>query len=662
VSRAERIISAAFCLVLAVFGPLAARSVSADDVPLAVLEERAFQQAAAIADPSIVRIETIGGLDVVGETIAAAGPTSGVVVAADGWIITSSFNFVTKPSSIFVTTSDGKRFAATLAGKDEPRRLTLLHVEATDLKPLAVAPKAEFQVGQWAIALGRTFDPGFPNISVGIISALHRISGRAVQMDANTSPVNYGGALVDISGRGIGIIAPMSTDGDNVVAGTEYYDSGIGFAVPLEDVMAVLDRLKAGTTLKAGKIGVLFKEEGLLAGQVKIDQVLRRSPAEEAGLKPGDVITGVDGREIARAALFRQAIGPKYGGDKVTLKVLRGEQTIEAPITLADQIPPFEAGFAGIIPKRVVGESKDPVTVLSVLPESPAAKAGVQPGDQITAINGEPTPTEAEVRARLSTRFTEETVKFTLTTAGASREVSFALGKFPLTVPADLPPQTIPHREEDEANPADKPKMGRFVDSTVGDDRKFWAYVPDSYRKDAEYGLVVWLQPAGNGREAEMLERWKPVCEERGIILVAPPPAGEKWAGGDIPSVIGVVDWVKEKYHIDPQRIVLQGESEGGRLGMFLALRQRDKFPAVAMLAASGPAQFPEVEAEHPLKIHVSTFADDPQSRQFEKSFDAMREARYPVTLHSWPGKPAEGYPAESIQEIARWMELLDAL
>src|SRR5436190_15536492 len=95
-------------------------------VPLPILEERAFQQAAAKAEASIVRIETVGGLDAIGESLVGNGPTSGVVVGSDGWIITSSFNFLSQPTSILVTVGEGQRYPAKLVAKDESRQLTLL--------------------------------------------------------------------------------------------------------------------------------------------------------------------------------------------------------------------------------------------------------------------------------------------------------------------------------------------------------------------------------------------------------------------------------------------------------------------------------------------------------------------------------------------------------
>ena len=92
------------------------------------------------------------------------------------------------------------------------------------------------RVGQWAIAVGRTFESDRTNMAVGILSALDRIWGKAIQTDAAVSPNNYGGPLVDIQGRVLGVLVPLSPEATDEVAGVDWYDSGIGFAIPAEHI------------------------------------------------------------------------------------------------------------------------------------------------------------------------------------------------------------------------------------------------------------------------------------------------------------------------------------------------------------------------------------------------------------------------------------------
>src|SRR4051812_4608282 len=162
-------------------------------------EERAIRAAVDAVAPAVLKIETIGGLERVGRVLVSTGPTTGLAVSEDGFIISSAFNFVQQPSSILVTLPSGKRAAAQIVARDRSRMLVLLKVNASETLAVAKpAPKNEVTVGQWAIAVGRTYDQPEPNLSVGVVSATNRIWSTAIQTDAKISPANYGGPLIDI--------------------------------------------------------------------------------------------------------------------------------------------------------------------------------------------------------------------------------------------------------------------------------------------------------------------------------------------------------------------------------------------------------------------------------------------------------------------------------
>ncbi len=245
-------------------------------------EEKAFKQAATQVAASLVRIETVGGLDQVQKFAVGNGPTTGLVLSADGYVISSSFNFISKPASIIVSLTDGRRLAAKVVANDTSRMLTLLKIDGSGLVPAQPAPKGAIKVGQWAIAVGRALDANAPNVSVGIVSAVNRVWGKAIQTDAKVSPVNYGGALVDVDGRVLGVLVPLSPMDNSPVAGVEWYDSGIGFAIPLEDVLATLDRLKQGKDIRQGLAGFSFASQDLYEQEPKIDRVRYDSPIYQA--------------------------------------------------------------------------------------------------------------------------------------------------------------------------------------------------------------------------------------------------------------------------------------------------------------------------------------------------------------------------------------------
>nr|NDG08807.1 serine protease [Oxalobacteraceae bacterium] len=148
-----------------------------------------------------------------------------------------------------ISTAGGKRHVAKIIATDQSRMVTLLKIDTTGLPMPEVLPVSSIQVGQTAIAMGKTLSltpDAPPSISVGIISAVGRIWGRAIQTDAKVSPVNYGGPLVDLSGKVMGILVPASPQAEGETAGFEWYDSGIGFAMPMEQILGNLERLKQG--------------------------------------------------------------------------------------------------------------------------------------------------------------------------------------------------------------------------------------------------------------------------------------------------------------------------------------------------------------------------------------------------------------------------------
>lgn len=325
------------------------------DAPLDMDRAMVVRAAVARASPAIVTIETIGGAQPVevapgtqparrrgrGEFRAADGPTSGLIYSADGLIISSSFNFARDPSVITVVLSDGRRFVGRLLARDSIRRLALLRIDATDLPAAEWADPAGIQVGQYAIACGRGFGGAMPSVSVGIVSALRRRSGHAIQTDAKLSPANYGGPLIDIDGRVLGICVPLAGGGGEL-AGVEWYDSGIGFAIPRAGVEAAVPRLAKGEDIEPGRVGVLLEmkapeseEESEAAPRVQIVGVADPSPARDAGLRPGDAILALDGAAVGDVPELQRRLSDVEAGTEVTLTIERAGQTMEVKVKLA---------------------------------------------------------------------------------------------------------------------------------------------------------------------------------------------------------------------------------------------------------------------------------------------------------------------------------------
>jgi serine protease Do len=642
------------------------------------LEETAFKQAAALADPSVVRIETVGGLEQVDEVLLGAGPTSGVVVSSDGYIISSSFNFVGKPASILVTLPDGRRFAAKQVANDRLRLLTLLHVEVDGLIPAKPAPMKETRVGQWALALGRTLDNSTPSLSVGIVSALNRVWGKAIQTDAKTSPVNYGGALIDIEGRVLGVIAPLSPMGSGDMAGVEWYDGGIGFAIPMEDVYSSLDRLKQGTDLLPGLMGITFVGGQQLNVPAIIDRVRYNSPAHQAGLKTNDRVIEADDEKIVRIAQLKQIVGRKYAGDSLKLVVSRGDSSVPLEVALVGELIPYEIPFLGILPQRKVVSPDSPEIGTSarlVFPNSPAEQAGLLRGDRIVKfndveLNNSRVLTDLVGRSRPGDR-----AKITYVRDGQPATAEATLGSLPEQVVDELsveliepvipkePEGTQQAEEKAEKKSDDKIKTGRFTATIEGSDHDYWAYVPETYTDTHTYGLVVWIHPNGDPMEAAVLKQWKSVCDRRGLILVAPKadkPSG--WQPGEAEFIKQLIGHIRAKYTIDANRIVLHSYGTGAGITSLVSTKHRDLVRGVVIAGAPFLTRPTDNDPEFRQQFFFVCGDGDKLLSKVSAAVDALRKLKFPVSFTAIKGFGAK-YPEEIVvEEIARWVDCLDRI
>jgi serine protease Do len=309
-----------------------------------LLAPQAFRAAARKVLPAVVSIESFGGTNAAGGAVlpdAGEGPTTGVILSPDGYIITSTFNFVRQPPIITVVLPSGERKIAQLLGRDETRKICMLKIDGVKgLASPTIAPRKELRVGQWAVALGVGYGSRQSSLSAGIISATSRISTKAVQTDANLSPANYGGPLIDIEGRVIGICVPLSPQSADESSGAEWYDSGIGFAVPLAGLDPVIAAMKSGKTLQAPFLGIQANAAGEPPTGASVAEVLVDSPAAKAGLQVHDKLKSVGGTEILDPTHLASVIGRYVAGDDVEIVILRGEESMILHAQLSVAPPP----------------------------------------------------------------------------------------------------------------------------------------------------------------------------------------------------------------------------------------------------------------------------------------------------------------------------------
>ena len=313
------------------------------------LTSRSFRSAADKIHPALVTIESYGGVGAVQGRIGGIrkqgeGNTTGIMISPDGFILTSTFNFIQQPPVITVITSDGKRRFARTVGRDDTRKICLLKIEGVKDMPVPEMVELDkIKVGQWCMSLGVGYGDTSPAFSIGIISAKNRIGGRAIQTDANISPANYGGPLIDKQGRVMGLCVPMNPQSQAIGAGVEWYDSGIGFAVPLAGTKALMRRLKNGERIYPAFLGVQAVKnpegKGLL-----INKVLEKTAAAEAGIEDEDIILELNDKKVDDMLKLRQILNKFESGETVILTILKTKTDEEETLEIELGTPPKPEG------------------------------------------------------------------------------------------------------------------------------------------------------------------------------------------------------------------------------------------------------------------------------------------------------------------------------
>ncbi|MDR2441193.1 MAG: S1C family serine protease [Planctomycetaceae bacterium] len=304
-----------------------------------------IRRAVNVVAPFLVRIDTIGGYEKMGGELVNEGAGSGFLLDREGFVLTSAFHFLHEPTSILLQFSDGTKKVARKVATDLNRMLTLLKIEDKNddflntifATPPEIRTKDSMLIGELCIAVGVSLSREEPNIAVGILSGKNRIWGKALQTDAAVGPNNYGGLLIDRQGKLLGLLVPLSMMSDELTAGAEMYDAGVGMAIPFEDIQkkTVLGQLKNGNDLKQGVTGIQFKENRIFIGEAVIDAVQPDSPADQAGMKTGDQIIAIDGTPVNSAMQVAMNLRSRYAGETATFRLLRQEQEKEISLVLS---------------------------------------------------------------------------------------------------------------------------------------------------------------------------------------------------------------------------------------------------------------------------------------------------------------------------------------
>jgi serine protease Do len=660
---------------------LAPARLQAED--LADLERDAFNAAVEAVDDCVVQIRTVGGLDRLDGEALAQGPTTGLIITEDGYIVSSAFNFAQQPASVLVRLPDGKQLAARVVGRDTNRMLVLLKVDPDGKLPTPdVAPAGQVRVGDWAIAVGRTYDATRPNVSVGVVSALNRMFGRAIQTDANASAANYGGPLVDVRGRVLGVLVPMAPQAAGAaetseIAGAEFYDSGIAFAVPLSDIRANLDRWISAGDLKRGLLGVGMADGNPHTTAPKVTAVWPRSPAAEAGWKTDDVIVAIDGVAVETQTQLRFQTMPHYAGDKLAVTLRRGEgddaEEINTEVTLADKLEPFRHAFLGVLPARLqpavddkAGEgdegdssSSAGVVVRSIWPDSPAAKAGLRTGDRITRLGSKEIDSLGAALAELNSHAPEDELAIVAKRSDETLELSAELSQLPTGVlsSSDLPTAAA---EREAAPSQDDPKLDTLKLPDLPQEAYF--YRPPSAKKAG--GVLLWLGAADEKARKELTTAWRDVCDRHGVTLLMPTPSDAKgWSSDDLEFLARLLPAAASRLSTDPRRIVVGGEGKGGQLAYAFAFAARKAVRGVAVADSPLPRtlKLPQTAPGQRLAVLSVETQNESLTLLIHRDLQKLAEAGFPATQVERPSRTDDGLlDATTRATIGRWIDGLD--
>ena len=344
------------------------------------------------------------------------GQGSGFIVQADGIILTNA-HVVEGAEEVRVRLPDRREFEGKVLGVDKPTDIAVVKIEAKDLPVVKLGDPKDVKVGEWVLAIGSPF--GFENtVTAGIVSATSRSLPEGtyvpfIQTDAAVNPGNSGGPLFNMKGEVIGI-------NSQIYSRTGGY-MGLSFAIPISVAADVQQQLVKHGKVERGRIGVSIQEVSQSLAKsfglerpygALVSSVEPGGPADKAGLKAGDVLLGVNGKTIERSAEVPPLVAAVKPGSKASFEVWREGKKREIVVTVgelkADQVAagPSSEGGSGKLGLAVrpltEAEAKQLDGAQGLLVENasgPAARAGIRAGDVVTAVNGKPVKSPAELRS-----------------------------------------------------------------------------------------------------------------------------------------------------------------------------------------------------------------------------------------------------------------------
>ena len=348
--------------------------------------------------------------------VPTRGQGSGFIVSADGTILTNA-HVVKDAKEVTVKLTDRREFRAKVLGVDEKTDIAVLKIDAKDLPTVSLGSTKELKVGEWVLAIGSPF--GFENtVTAGVVSAKGRTLPDDsyvpfIQTDVAINPGNSGGPLLNTRGEVVGINSQIYSRSGGY--------QGVSFAIPIDVAVQIKDQIVATGKASHARLGVAVQEVNqAFADSFKLDKpegalvsnVDKGGPADKAGLRSGDVIRRVDGQPIVSSGDLPALIGQRKPGSEVKLDVWRqgAREQINAKLgdaaekgtAVASNDEAAGGGKLGLALRPLQSQEKREAAVDGGLLIEDAggasARAGVQPGDVLLAINGTPARSVDQVR------------------------------------------------------------------------------------------------------------------------------------------------------------------------------------------------------------------------------------------------------------------------
>lgn len=324
------------------------------------------------------------------------GKASGVIVSQDGYILTNS-HVVKDADEIKVNLFDKRSFTAKVIGIDPESDIAVVKIDATNLPVAKLGDSSKLRVGEIVMAIGNPFGLS-RTVTSGIVSATGR-SGVGIidyedfiQTDAAINPGNSGGPLVNIEGEVIGINTAIAT-------GSGGYQ-GVGFAIPSNAAQVIMDDLLKEGKVRRGLLGVNIQDvtDSLAKSFGRSDtdgalvsQVIEGSPAEKAGVKPGDIILKFNGQPVTGAANLKNLVGREKPGISAKLTIWRDKKSIDVTMTIAERNQKALSSAAPSAPSSSGETSTELGIEIEKLPAAAAEQMGLKEGEgvRIKDVNGE---------------------------------------------------------------------------------------------------------------------------------------------------------------------------------------------------------------------------------------------------------------------------------